>query len=369
MANRAWSLASNGPRRGLRWAGYVCGLAMLAAACTPAAAPVTGSAPAPQPTSAVPDKVQLGALSSASDAGLWIAVAKKYFEAERIELEVTNFASAAEMVAPLGAGQLDVGGGAPGVGLAAAALRGIDIKIVADKATTAPGGGYQGIVVRKDLYDSGQVTSPADLKGRKFALPSTTGITPEVMTDQYMKRAGLGARDADLVAMGFPDMIPAFANKAIDAAVLIEPFLTRVVEGGDGVLLERADTVYPNQQVAVILYSADFAKKTDLGVRFMAAYLRGMRDFNDAFVKKDAAKRTEVIDILAEFTTIKDKALYDKVVMPGLDPNGKINVASLKADQDYYIAAKLQERPADIDRMVDLSFIEAAVRRLGPYAP
>jgi NitT/TauT family transport system substrate-binding protein len=254
------------------------------------------------------------------------------------------------------------------VGLAAAALRGFQIKIVADKATTSPGGGYQGIVVRKDLYDSG-VNTPFALKGRKFAIPSTTGITPEVMTDHYMKRGGLGARDLDLVGMGFPDMVGALSNKAIDGAVLIEPFLTRAVEGGDAVLLERADATYPNQQVAVILYSEDFAKKTDLGTRFMAAYLKGVRDFNDAFVKKNAAKRDEVIDILAEYTTIKDKALYDKVVMPGLDPNGKVNVDSLKADQDYYIATKLQERPADIDKMVDMSFAEAAVRRLGPYTP
>ena len=94
-------------------------------------------------------------------------------------------------------------------------------------------------------------------------------------------------------------------------------------------VLERADVAYPNQQVAVILYSGDFARKQDLATRFMAAYLR-VRDYNDAFTKQDAARRAEVIEILAEYTTIKDRALYEKVVMPGLDPNGKVNVDSLK---------------------------------------
>jgi NitT/TauT family transport system substrate-binding protein len=167
--------------------------------------------------------------------------------------------------------------------------------------------------------------------------------------------------------MSFPDVLGAFANKAIDAAVLIEPFLARAVENGSAVLLERGDTMYPSQQVAVILYSADFAKRTDVATRFMVAYLKGMRDYNDAFVKNDAKKRAEVIDILAEYTTIKDKALYEQVVMPGLDPNGRLNVSSLRADQEYYISAKLQEQPADIDKIVDLTFIEGAVRRLGPY--
>jgi len=260
-----------------------------------------------------------------------------------------------------------VGGGAPGVGLANAVLRGIDIKIVADKGTTSPGGGYQAIMARKDLYDSGQVRGPGDLKGRKYGIPSDTGITPEVALNRYMQRAGLNARDADLVAMGFPDMLAAFSNRAIDGGTLIEPFVTNAVENGSAVILERNDTIIPSHQVAVLLYSSDFSKKTDLATRFMAAYLKGVRDYNDAFTKKDAAKRDEVIDILAQYTPIKDKALYDKVVMPGLDPTGKVNVATLKTDQEYYLAAKLQDRPVDIDHIVDMSYADAALKRLGPY--
>src|SRR5579871_6157566 len=112
---------------------------MLAlSACTQAAAPSAsapsaGTGPATPPQSAstaqsAPVTVRLGLLNSASDSGLWIAIAKKYFEDEGITPDITNFASAAEMVAPLGAGQLDVGGGAPGVGLDNAVLRGLDIK-------------------------------------------------------------------------------------------------------------------------------------------------------------------------------------------------------------------------------------------------
>jgi NitT/TauT family transport system substrate-binding protein len=149
--------------------------------------------------------------------------------------------------------------------------------------------------------------------------------------------------------MAFPDMLPAFANKAIDAAIIIEPFLTNLLEIGDAVILERADTIYPNQQVAVILYSAEFAKRRDLATRYMVAYLRGVRDYNDAFVKKDPTKRAELIDILAEHTPIKNKALYEKMAMPGLHPDGAVNVAGLKADQDYYIGAKLLDRAADLD--------------------
>ena len=361
MRNRAWR--------------YLLPLILIfvVAACAPptggpapVAPPVGSARQGAEPAPAQRVTVRLGALSSASDSGLWIALAKKYFDQEGIDIDVTTFASAADMVAPLGANQLDVGGGAPGVGLANAVLRGIDIKIVADKATTSRGFGYQGIVVRKDLYESG-VRSAADLKGRKYAIPSTSGITPEVSLNRFMQRGGLKARDLDLVGMAFPEMLTALANKAVDAATLIEPFITTAVERGDAVILERNDETNPDHQVAVILYSGEFAKKTDAANRFMVAYLRGVRDYNDAFVKHDATKRAEVIDILAEYTPIKEKSLYEKVIMPGLDPTGKVNVASLKSDQEYYLGAGLQERPADLDRAVEMSFAAAANLRLGPY--
>lgn len=51
-------------------------------------------------------------------------------------------------------------------------------------------------------------------------------------------------------------------------------------------------------------------EKVDLGRRFMVAYLQGVRDFNDAFVKKQPQKRREVIAALAKHTPVKDLPLY-----------------------------------------------------------
>jgi ABC-type nitrate/sulfonate/bicarbonate transport system substrate-binding protein len=362
-------------------------LAALALACAPAARPAPTSAPAtsspapaaaqpavpaasPALTSAAPartESLRVGVLSGTTDAGIWIGLARGYFEQEALQLDQTTFGTAADMIAPLGTNQLDVGGGAPGVGLAHAILRGLDVKIVADRSNSAPGHGYVATIARKDLYDRGEVRGPADLKGRPFAISSTTGIVPEVVLNRFMQRAGLRARDAELVAMSFPDMVPAFGNKVIDAGHVLEPFLTRILENGDGVVLDRTDSIFPGHQDGVILYASGFAQRRDPAVRFIAAYLRGIRDYNDAFVKHDPAQRAAMIDILAEYTPIKDKPLYDKMQMPGFDPNGRVNVASLKEDQEYYLAAGLQERPVDFDRIVDHSYVDAAVQRLGRY--
>ena len=99
----------------------------------------------------------------------------------------------------------------------------------------------------------------------------------------------------------------------------------------------------------------------------MTAYLKGVRMYADAFVKKDPAARAEVIDILAAETALKDKSLYDKMGLPGLNPNGAVNTADLKRQQEYYLAAGHQKNVADIDKLVDDSFVNAALKDLGTY--
>ena len=122
------------------------------------------------PGTAAAQAITVGATSSTSDAPIFIADKKGYFREEGLEVKVVNFRSAADMVAPLGAGQLEAGAGSASAGLYNAVARGIRIKIVADKASSPPGYGGTKILVRKDHVDSGRYKSLKDLKGMKFAM-------------------------------------------------------------------------------------------------------------------------------------------------------------------------------------------------------
>jgi hypothetical protein len=56
------------------------------------------------------------------------------------------------------------------------------------------------------------------------------------------------------------------------------------------------------------------------------------------------------------------------MVMPGLHPDGRMNVASLTEDQDFFVATGLQQTRIDINTLVDHSFADAAIQVLGgPY--
>jgi len=312
-------------------------------------------------------RLQVGQVGGVSDAAIFIANDKGYFKEQGIELEVTRFDSAARMVAPLGTNQLDIGGGAPSAGLLNAVAREIPLKIVADKGNMNPGHGYEAIVVRKELWDKGAFKSPADLRGKTVAI-SSRDISPEIDLDTFLRSGGLTVNDVKVVTMAHADMGTALANGSIDAGLPIEPFVTQIAEKGIGVIWKHNDEVVPRQQVAVMLYSPRFASyKPGLAKKFMLAYVKGARYYNDAFVKKDPDKKREVVQILIRNTPVKDPALYDKMAMPGINPNGRVNTDALAAQQNWFLSKGSQKSRVDLGKVIDHQYVDWAVQQLGPY--
>jgi NitT/TauT family transport system substrate-binding protein len=312
-------------------------------------------------------RVRMGVLGVLPEAGVFVAQDQGYFREQGIELDTTQFDSAARMVPSLGTGQLDAGDGSHSAGLFNAVARGIPIKLVADAASGPPGYSVVGLLFRRDLADSGELRSPADLRGRRVALPAR-GIPTEVLLSYWLRPAGLRVDDVEIVEMGFPDQVPAFASRNIDATVIPEPFETRLADQGLATVYQHSDAVYPGFQVAEVMYGAAFAQEQpDVARRFMTAYLRGVRVYNDGFVKGDAAARQVTIAALIQNTPVKDAALYDRMALTALDPDGRINTTSLAADQDYWLASGAQQQRIDLSALVDYSFADAAVQALGPY--
>ncbi len=311
--------------------------------------------------------VRMGILGILPEAGIFVAQDQGYYQEQGIELEAILFDSGARMVPALGTGQLDAGEGSHSAGLYNAVARGIPLKLVADSASGPPGYPVVALMFRRDLVDDGQVRGPGDLRGRRVALPAR-GIPTEVLLSYWLRAAGLGIDDVDVVEMGFPDQLPAFGSRNLDATVIPEPFETRLVDQGLAAIYQGSDQVYPNAQIGEILYGASFAQdQPDLARRFMIAYLRGVRVYNDAFVKGDAAARQVTIAALIQHTPVKDAALYDRMALNAINPDGRMNVDSLAADQEYWLASGAQQARIDLNALVDYSFADAAVQTLGPY--
>jgi NitT/TauT family transport system substrate-binding protein len=143
-----------------------------------------------------------------------------------------------------------------------------------------------------------------------------------------------------------------------------------VIEQGIGTKLVWIDDFRPNDIGGVLMYSEQFIKERPAAARnFMIAYLRGLRYYLSAFEGKDAGLKNEVINILAQNTAVKETDLYQRMRVPGFDANGRVNIPSLKNLFADFVGLGYIQNPEKIkvESLVEHSFVDTAVQKLGPY--
>jgi ABC-type nitrate/sulfonate/bicarbonate transport system substrate-binding protein len=378
-----------------RWLGIFLAVTLLGLACAPGSAPAAAppakpatAPPAPAgnaptvpavPTQAIPTaaqapdaplnppvKVRAGVTGTIGDAGVFIAQEQGYFRGQGLDVDLNVFQSAQQTIPLLGSGQLDTATGGASAGLMNAAGQDIPIRIAAGTSTMYPGFRSQGYVVRKDLVDSGSFQGCPSFRGLRVA-NAADGNTGQIVFAHLLRGCGLALADTESVLMTFGDMLPAFRNRAIDAAFMIEPGLTVGTEEGYFTLYKSSDEVYPNQQGGVLLYSPQFiANQQPAAQRFMVAYLQGVRDYNDAFVKN--INKADIVAILARTTSLKDPALIERMAPVGLNPDGYANTEALASDIQWWLDNGYVKNRVDVAQVVDNTFVDYAVARLGRYA-
>ncbi|MCW2845783.1 MAG: hypothetical protein JWN22_3699 [Nocardioides sp.] len=313
-------------------------------------------------TSCKGSKVTAGIVNSLSDSILLIADAKGYFKDEGLEVTLSKFDSAAKMIPLLGSGQLDVGAGAPSAGFYNAVSRDINLKIVADKGELVTNYDYMPILVRRDLVDSGEVKTVADLKGLTVAEPAE-GTTTAATLDAVLTSGGLTYDDIQHEFLGFPDQFAAFENGSIDAATTTEPTATTIVDSGAAVRFADSTEEYNEQQLAVVLYSSNFAEKKSAAAQcFMNAYVRATHDYSAAVEggQWDGEGADEVLKIVSNQIGLPIGQIK-KTVPSFVSPNAEVNLDSLTKDYDFFQAQGWTEGdPLDVSTLVDNSFVQKA---------
>ena len=301
------------------------------------------------------DTVKLGDLPAISNAGIYIAIEKGYFQERGVAVDIERFASAGKMTAPLATGQLDVSVGSPSAGLFNAIAGGMDFKIVADKGQVRPGYNFIPLIVRKDLVDSGKVKTLKDLKGLKIA-NGAKGINLDYFLAKMLEHVGLGYDAVDVVYMSYPDGVKALASRAVDAAFAPEPWGAQAEKEKIGTRLFVTEDVpaLATFQVAAIMYSGKFIKERPKVARaFMQAYVQGLKLYNSKGGLKDA----EIAGILAKHLKLPVETIQATFPVY-LDPSGKLRVQDLAAFQDWFHRMGWVKETVAMDRVVDQSFLE-----------
>lgn len=212
----------------------------------------------------------------------------------------------------------------------------------------------------KPLYDlvaRPEVSSYADLKGKRFGVASLSGLSfeiPRVM----LSRNGLDPkRDVTMVLIGTPDdRLTALRSNAIQATVLDPPYNFRALKEGFRKLDFSGDYI---QTVFSSITTSEQKIKTnpDEVSRFVRATARGFLAYRD--------QRDVAISSLQRFTKLRDRELAQQVYdfhRSTLTVDGTISDDLMRTIIDTQRQAAGVTRPVALEEVFNFSFVRAAMR-------
>jgi NitT/TauT family transport system substrate-binding protein len=310
------------------------------------------------------DLVRAGTTPSVAQAPLYVAMARGYLAAEGVEVDENNFRGAQDAVSAIATGDLDVNLGAINAGFFNAEQQGIDYRAVASlgiqplPVTSTP------LIARKDLWDSGAIRTGKDLRGRKVAV-NTPGASPEYFLSLILFKYGMTLQDVDETMIGFPQMVIALQNKAIEAAFPAEPFASLAIHQGNAELVRPDAGAGGGDMTTVFFFSGKFLReRPDVGVRFLRAVIRGARE-----VQGDYLKNPEIVAIIAKAIKMAPENISNSVPYQ-FDPNldiGKYIDSIKRQEHQHMLDGRLNyAEPLDLSKVVNVELVHRAAAGLKP---
>jgi NitT/TauT family transport system substrate-binding protein len=157
-------------------------------------------------------------------------------------------------------------------------------------------------------------------------------------------------------------MASALEKNAIDVVATSEPWLTRVVASGHGAVWVPLQRLIPDSEFGLVQYGPTLLDRDpDAGARFMAAYLRAVRQYNQGKTERN-------LEILARHTKL-DRALLREACWPPFRPGGRVNVQSVLDFQAWAERKGLVDRALGAGDLWDGRFVDQANRMLAEPPP
>jgi NitT/TauT family transport system substrate-binding protein len=288
-------------------------------------------------------KVRFGILTTASQAAFYVGTKKGIFAKYGFDIEVQSLATGVQANQALAAGQVDWSGG------------GVESTVVAwanklpFKAYSmyASGGDSYGILVRNDA----NIKTPADLKGKKVAVPQ--GTAPAQGLSQLIQQAGLPRDAVQRVNANYGNMGQMLIAGSVDAMAGLEPFLSLTEEkmAGQGTILLRLGKVV--QGGGLFLITDQWAAANPTRVADAVAALWESQQWVRQNPTEAAAIEAEYLKVeprIVEvtFKWLKYHPLIDDFTRQSLETTSKY----LAAEKLIPVEVDPKQHLADFDRVV-----------------
>lgn len=254
-------------------------------------------------------ELTVGITPIANAAHLYIAIEEGFFEEEGLEVTPSTIQATSTAVPSLLNDELQVAL-MNSIPIVTAASKNLPITVVS---------GSERYTNDADLDTTALVVSPdsdikevADLAGKTVAVVGLKA-GPDLALHVVLDESGVDIGDVEIVEISYPDMMPALESERIDAAFLVDPFLSMAKgEGFESISRPFTDGLGGMSALQWVA-SDDFVESNPDTVR----------KFSDAVTKAGEFANEnpdKVREVLPEFTSLSQEAI-DSATLPFYDSN------------------------------------------------
>jgi NitT/TauT family transport system substrate-binding protein len=315
----------------------VCAFTLLAAACggdddDDQASGTTGT------TSQEMTSIKVGVVPVVDVAPLYLGIDKGFFEDEGLEVEPVVAQGGAAIIPAVVAGDQEIGFSNV-VSLMLGQTQDLPVKIISQgiQATDDSENDTAAIAVK----GSSDIQEPADLEGKTIAINTLNNISQLTVT-AALDSEGVDTSTLHFVEVPLPDMVGQLEAGQIDAAGLVEPFVTTGKNAGQRMIIYDRVATEPKMTIATYFTSDSYLESNPDVVE---AFVRAMnKSLEYATENPDEARQA-----IADYTQIPPDVLAD-VVLPLWQED--LNVDSIENTAQLMVDQGIADSMPDVDKLI-----------------
>jgi NitT/TauT family transport system substrate-binding protein len=307
------------------------------------------------------DKVRVSARQTLYMAPFYLAQESGYFSGARLQIELLPVGEGYEATTLLAGGKLDVAFGAVSASIPNAVAQGAAVRVVAGRRRMTPDCSDTGALYgNRSKFPRGLArleNLQHELPGKRVAINSRTNAA-EFYLDTLLAKAGLTETDIQIHAIRFSEAVAAVIHGRVDAFLAPEQFSAQTISDAPELIRGMSlAQILPQFQFTHIVYGKHLLHGDgELGVRFLEAFLRGVRDFMHGKTPRflDEFARSYGYDAQRARVSCRD----------GEVPDGRLDRESLRLYTEWWSRKGYCPRGLSVDQIIDTRFIDGARKRL-----
>jgi NitT/TauT family transport system substrate-binding protein len=249
-----------------------------------------------------PATLKVGVIPIADVAPVYVGIKQGFFKEENLTIQPQIAEGGATITAQTVSGDLQIGFSNV-TSLIIAASKKLPIQIVAS--------GVKGAESEDDAWDAvltkkgSPIKDPKALEGQTVSVNNLNNVGP-LTINNAMEKAGADYKKVKYVEVPFPDANAALDTNRIDAAWVVEPFVSQGKAQGTGEVLHPFEQMAPNFEVATYFVTKQYAAQNkDVVDRFVRAINKSLEyaDQNPDVVRQVVPTYTKIPkDVAAKMT-------------------------------------------------------------------